>query len=142
MHVRWQRQVPVGLAGELHDPPPRPERLDELDRRGRATTAEPLARAQPSRGPGERLPALVPTSLDEQHLHLPARFPPKREAGGDDARVVDDRQVSPELLGKLCERPLPDVAGAAFVDEQPRRVAPLSRPLGDQLGRERVVEVS
>ena len=142
VHVRRQRQVPVGLAGELHDPPPRAERLDELDRRGRAATAEPLARAQPTRGTRECLPALVLESLDEEQLDRTARLAAKREARGDDARVVDDRQVPRELLGQLGERPLPDVAGAAVVDEQPRRVAPLRRPLCDQLGRQRVVEVS
>ncbi len=142
VHVRRQRQVPVGLAGELHDPAPRAERLDELDRRGRVATAQPLARAQPSRGPSECLPALVSESLDEEQLDRAARLPAKRESRGDDARVVDDRQVARELLAELGERPLPDVAGAAVVDEQPRRVAPLRRPLGDQLGRQRVVEVS
>ena len=73
---------------------------------------------------------------------IPARSFRPAEARGDDTRVVDDRQVPRELLGQLRERPLPDVAGAAVVDEQPRRVAPFRRPLSDQLGRQRVVEVS
>ena len=108
-HVRRQRQRPVGLPGEPHHPAPRAEWLDELDGRSRATTSELLAGAQPSRGPGERLPALVPEAFDEQHLDLAARLAAELEPGGDDARVVDDRQVPIELPRQLCERPLPDV---------------------------------
>ena len=142
VHVRRQRQLPVGLAGELHDPPPPPSGSTSS-----TEEAEPRPRSRsPARsrreGRASASQTLVPESLDEEHLDRAARLPAKREARGDDARVVDDRQVPRELLGQLGERPLPDVAGAAVVDEQPRRVAPLRRPLGDQLGRQRVVEVS
>ena len=63
------------------------------------------------------------------------------EARGNDPGVVDDDELAAELVGQLGERPMPDVARRAVVDEQPRRVARVGRMLRDQLRRKVVVEL-
>src|SRR4029079_9535132 len=56
--------------------------------------------------------------------------------------VVHDGQCPlSEFVRQLVVTPVPNVAGRALVDEEPRAVAPLERPLGDQLGRELVVQL-
>ena len=60
---------------------------------------------------------------------------------GDDARVVDHHEVVAGFLGELGERAVPGLPGPTIVHEKPRRVAPLGGSLGDELGREVVVEL-
>ena len=78
---------PSELPVEPKKPAPVAERLHELDR------PEALARAEPARRSRQPLPEAVRTFLDEKHLDEPAGRAPKREAGTNHSRVVDDRQL-------------------------------------------------
>ena len=132
--VRRQRQLAVRLALEPHDPPPLPERLDELDGRRGAGVASSLARAEAARRSRERLPEVRPSRRSsEEHLDLASRRATDVEPRRDDPRVVDHRQVG--RRARRAGRQTSGVARAAppVEHEQPGRVAPLGRPLGDEL---------
>jgi hypothetical protein len=110
--------------------------LDELDR------AESRARPQSPGRARERLPEAVLRRLEEEHLRLPARLPPHADARGDDAGVVhDDERAVGKLRTEVAEAPVPDLAGGPVDHQQPGFVASLERSLGDQLGREVIVEL-
>jgi hypothetical protein len=101
--------------------------MDRLAR-ARATAHEHLPRAA-----GER--------AHEEQLEPPARRPPAAHARGDDARVVHHEQVAgPQHAGQVAHVRVARLA-AALRDQQPRAVALRRRLLGDQLGRQRIVEV-
>ena len=130
--VRRQRRLARGLALETEAPAPLAEVLDQLDR------PVPAAGPQPPRRPRERLPRPVVESLEQEQL---AARRLDRDPRRHDLRVVDDDELPVQLLGQLVEPAVPDVAGRAFVDEQPRRVTPLGGILRDQLRRQLVVEL-
>ena len=90
-----------------------------------------VGRASASHSP----PAL---GLEQQHLALRPLDPDPRR---DDPRVVDDGELPRELLRQLREPAVPNVAGRAVVDEQPRGVAAFGRMLRDQLRGQVVVEL-
>ena len=81
------------------------------------------------------------SALQQQYLHGSARRPPQPEAGRDDAGVVDDDELTGQLAGQVGEDAMPDLSRLAAVDKQARLVAVLRRVLGDQLGRQLVVEL-
>ena len=140
----WRKgQLARRLADGANDPSTVAERLDEIHERavGSVSGLQALARPQAARGPGERLPDPAAEWLDEQHLDLsparPARTQPRRH----DARVVHDREVTRQLVREVGERPVPHLPGRTVEHEQARGVAPCRRMLGDQVGREVVVEL-
>jgi hypothetical protein len=133
--VRRKRRVPRGLALDLHHPAAPTQRLDQRD------GTQALACAKAPRGPREGLPTPPAEALHQQHFDRAARLPAKLQARSDDPRVVDDRQVVLDELGKIGECTVFDGARRPSIDEEPRRVPPLGRPLRDELGREVVVEL-
>src|SRR5205085_5939553 len=82
-------------------------------------------------------PDVAAKGLDEEHLAARALEPDPRR---HDARVVDDDERVPDLVRQIGEPAVADGAGCAVVDEEPRVVPPLERPLRDELGRQVVVE--
>ena len=127
---------PAGRALEADEPAALAAVLDELD------LAQPHPGPQALRRPGERLPEAVLQGLEQEDLRLAAGRTANAEARGDDARVVDDHERrAGQLVGQVAEVPVSDGPGGAIVDEKARLVAALERPLGDQLGREVVVEL-
>ena len=132
--VRGERRLAVRLALELHGPTTAAERLDELHR------PETLARMQAARRLRERLPATVAEALDEEHLDGPARRAPQAQSRRHDPRVVHHDEQIADDVGQVAEHQMLDVSRLAPVDEEPGRVARLDRSLGDELGREIVVE--
>ena len=123
---------PGRLAVESQPPAALAEVLEQLHR----AVAPP--RAQPARRPGEPLPDAVLAALEQQHLSLRLR---DRDARGHHARVVDDDELVAQLLRELAEAPVPDLPVRPVEHEQPGLVAPLERPLRDQLGRQLVVQL-
>ena len=122
MDVRRQRGLTVGLALEAHAPAALAERLEQLH------AAEPLPGAQPPRRAGERLPDAVLDALEQQHLGLSPARPPQPQPRRNDPRVVDDDQLSGELVRKVGEASVPHLAGGAAVDEAAGR--PRAAPSG------------
>ena len=90
----------------------------------------------------ERLPLAVAALREQQQLEPPAARPAAAHAGRDDARIVQHEQVAgaeqPRQRRTVLVR---ERLGLASDHEQPRRRALGRRLLGDQLGRQRVVEV-
>ena len=133
--VRRQRRLAGRLAVEPQQPAALAEVLEQLDRPVAPTGAEPPRR------PRERPPRRRSRRLRSSSSTSP-RGRVDRDPRGDDTRVVRDHELAPrELLGELREAPVPHLAGRPLVDEQARVVAPLERPLRDQLGRQLVVEL-
>jgi len=63
------------------------------------------------------------------------------QTGGDDAGIIQDEKfVAPEKVGKLGEDAVFDFAGFAAEGEESGEIALGEGALGDQLGREGVVE--
>ena len=123
----------VRLAVEPHPPASLAEVLEQLDC--------PVATAclEPTRRPRERQPLAValvaragaPPPFGRSHPD------PRRH----DPRVVDDRQLTRELVRQLREPSMPDGARRTVVHEQAGGVAPLGRMLRDQLRGQVVVEL-
>ena len=105
---------------------------------------EELARAvlppgpQPPGRPGEPFPDSVAQGLEQQDLPL---RPLERNPCGHHSGVVDDDERTADLLGEVAERPVRNTPAGPVEDEQPRSVPPVARTLGDQLGRQVVVEL-
>src|SRR5262249_61776272 len=89
----------------------------------------------------ERLPEAVCELLDQKHLRVAAARAPDAQARREDLRVVDDDELTGQLVRELREDTVPHGAGGPFEDEQPGRVAGLAWGLRDQLRRELVVEL-
>ena len=133
--VGRQRRLAGGLALEPDAPASLAERLEQLDR------PEPLARraaaARAARAPPRhRRRASRPGAPRPRRRSRAGRQP-----RGHDPRVVDDDELPSSSSGSSAKPRWRTVAGRAVVDEQPRGVAPLGRMLGDQLRRQRVVEL-
>src|SRR4029453_260189 len=94
----------------------------------------------PSGGPRQPLPCPIAEGFEEQPLGLPTAGTPESQPRRDHARLVHDDELAVELLGELREPPVPHLAGGAIEHHEPRLVAPLGRVLGDQLGRQLVLE--
>jgi len=107
--------------------------LDQLDRPVLAPGAQPPCRAR------QAFPQAVdPGPLEQQHLTARSL---DRDPRRDHAAVIDDDElVGLELLRQLGKATVPDLPTRPLVDEEPRVVAALERPLRDQLRRERVIE--
>ena len=103
-----------------------------------STGAEAAPRLQSPRRPRERLPLPIADLLEQQHLA--ARLL-DRDPRRDDPGVVDDDKRVADLPCKVGESAVSGDAGRALVDQQPRLVAPQRRMLGDQLGREVVLQL-
>ena len=119
----WRRSAPAALA----------EMLEQLD----VAVPPPGAQAASSAG-RDASQSAVAERLEQQHLAARAL---ERQARRKHARVVDDDELAGELLRQLGEDAVPHLVPAAVVDEQPRRVAPGRRMLGDQLRGQVVVEL-
>ena len=79
--------------------------------------------------------------LHEEHLDLSAGLTAGAQPRRHDARVVDDRQVPCKLVREVGEPPVPHLPSRTVDYEQARSIAARRRMLGDQVGREVVVEL-
>ena len=79
----------------------------------RSPDAEPRARAR------ERLPDPGTERFDEQDLRVAAGRPLRVQAGRHDLRVVDDDELSVELVRQVGDGAVADRAGGALEDEEP-----------------------
>ena len=134
--VRGQRRLAGRPPLDADEPQALAAVLDELD------LAQLHPRPQTLRRPGERLPQAVLHRLEQEDLGLAARRPAHAKPSRNDARVVDDDERGlGELGGQVTEVPVTHGPRRALVHEKAGLVAPVERPLGDQLGREVVVEL-
>jgi hypothetical protein len=80
--------------------------------------------------------------MDKQEFDPSACGSVADEARGNDLGVVEDEEVAEiEIVGDVAELPVRQRAGGAIEDEESRLIAPRRGVLGDQLGREIIVEV-
>ena len=98
---------------------------------------DPVAGLEPPRPLGEGTPAPAAEVAVERHLDR-RRAAPAVQAGRDDAGVVEHHHVArPQQMRQVQDLPV----GEPVADgEQPRRVARLARPAGDQLPRQCEIE--
>ena len=106
--------------------------LEELHR------AVAPARLESARRTREPFPDIAVESLEQQHL---AARRGDEDPRGHDAGVVDDDELTVQLVGQLCETPVADFTARAVVDEQPGIAALRRRVLSDERGGKLVVEV-
>ena len=107
---------------------------------------QPRPRPQLAPRPHERLPSEAQRGRtarrrrpQEEHFRdAAARLAPAAQPGRHDARFVEHEQVAgPQQVRQLRERAVLQVGSAAI--QEPARIAPRGRIVGDQLRRKRVV---
>src|SRR2546423_89916 len=122
--VRRQRRLPLRLAVEPEPPAPFAEVLEELHR------AVAPARLESARRTREPFPDIAVESLEQQHLSA-------RRGDGDprghDAGVVDDDELTVQLVGQLCETPVALDAALERAREQVEALAAMAAELESTL---------
>src|SRR3990172_1998617 len=120
---------PAGSPSRRTSQRPAPDPAPPPGRRGEPARPEPLAGAQTSGLPRQRLPEPVFDELEQEDLDVPPTAAAEAKPGGNHPRVVDDGELACEITGQVGERAMADVARGAPEDEQARGGAALTPPL-------------
>ncbi len=112
------------------------------DRRSKISgEVEAVADAQPPRTPGKGAPRPAALVAMEGDLD-PCRSALADEPGRDDLGVIADEKVAgAQQIGQISDMPIGKSAAALRDVQQARRLARLARMIGDQLARQRKIEI-